>query len=281
MKVFSKITDTEAYISSLKEQALSLGFVPTMGALHKGHVSLIEKASRENDVTVSSIFVNPIQFNNQEDFDRYPVQFEKDIEMLERAGCHLVFIPSVAEMYPEPVNDTYDFGVLDKVMEGASRAGHFNGVAIVVKKLLQIMQPDKAYFGEKDFQQLQVIRYLVTTHNIPVEIIPCPIIREPDGLAMSSRNMRLTLEERKTAPLIYQTLLRCAEASSSLTVQQVKSLFLSEISLFPEFRLDYFEIAEESTLQPIHSWQESENPRAFVAVFLGNVRLIDNLKIIL
>jgi pantoate--beta-alanine ligase len=281
MKVFSKIKDANTYISSLKEQSLSLGFVPTMGALHNGHLSLIEKASRENDLTISSIFVNPIQFNNQEDFNKYPVQYTKDIEMLEEAGCDMVFIPSVAEMYPEPVNDKYDFGILDKVMEGASRAGHFNGVAIVVKKLLEIMQPDKAYFGEKDFQQLQIILHLVKTHNIPVEIIPCPIIREPDGLAMSSRNVRLSIEERKIAPQIYRTLLRCAEASSSLTVQQVKSLFLSEISLYPEFRLDYFEIAEESTLQPISSWQESKNPRAFVAVFLGNVRLIDNLKIIL
>jgi pantoate--beta-alanine ligase len=261
--------------------SLSVGFVPTMGALHQGHLSLIEKACRENDKTVCSIFVNPIQFNNKDDFEKYPVQSEKDIEMLKNAGCDMVFVPSVNEMYPEPVTDLFDFGMLDKVMEGASREGHFNGVAIVVKKLLEIIEPDKAYFGEKDFQQLQIIKYLVKTNHLQAEIVSCPIIREPDGLAMSSRNIRLSALYREIAPQIYKTLMKCSNLAPSYTVQEVKSLFFSEISLFPEFRLDYFEIADETTLQPIINWTESKNPRAFVAVFLGNVRLIDNMKIIL
>jgi pantoate--beta-alanine ligase len=281
MKVFNKIKDTKDYITSIKNQSFSLGFIPTMGALHQGHLSLIEKASRENDITICSIFVNPIQFNNKEDFDKYPVQSGKDIEILEGAGCDMVFIPSVAEMYPEPVNELNDFGLLDQVMEGASRAGHFNGVVIVVKRFFEIMRPDKAYFGEKDFQQLQIIRHFVKTNNIPVEIVSCPIIREADGLAMSSRNVRLSPEERKIAPQIYRTLQKCSYFSSTLSVQQVRSLFLKEISVFSEFRIDYFEIADETNMQPISNWSESKNPRAFVAVFLGNVRLIDNIKIIL
>jgi pantoate--beta-alanine ligase len=281
MKVFSKIKDVKDYISSLRKFSLSVGFVPTMGALHQGHLSLIEKASRDNKITICSIFVNPIQFNNKDDFEKYPVQSEKDMEMLEKAGCDIVFIPAVGEMYPEPVKDLYDFGMLDKVMEGAFREGHFNGVAIVVKKLFEIIQPQKAYFGEKDFQQLQIIKYLVNTNNLTVEIVSCPIIRESDGLAMSSRNIRLTAGQREIAPQIYKALKKCSNLAANHTVQEIKSLFISEISQFPEFRLDYFEIAEEATLQPIDKWTESINPRAFVAIVIGNVRLIDNMKIIL
>jgi len=281
MKIFTKIIDVGDYIASLKKRQLSLGFVPTMGALHQGHLSLIEKASADNDISVCSIFINPIQFNNTEDFEKYPVQSEKDIEMLEKAGCDIVFIPSLNEMYPEPVKESYDFGMLDKVMEGEFREGHFNGVAVVVKKLLEIIKPDKAYFGEKDFQQLQIIRQLVKSNQLPVEIVPCPIVREADGLAMSSRNVRLSAEERKIAPAIYHSLKKCSKVNPGQTVEEVKSLFLSEISMYPEFRPDYFEIADESTLQPITNWSESANPRAFVALFLGKVRLIDNIKIIL
>lgn len=281
MKAYSSIIDLKDYLSSLKEKSLTLGFVPTMGALHQGHLSLIEKASQENDVVISSIFVNPIQFNNKEDFDKYPIQSEKDIEMLEKAGCDIVFAPSVAEMYPEPSKQVYDFGMFDKVMEGAFREGHFNGVAIVVKRLFDIVGPDKAYFGEKDFQQLQIIRHLVKTLHMSIEIVPCPIIREADGLAMSSRNMRLTEAERALAPLIYRALRECTQEMKGKSVTEIKAFFVSEMSKFPEFRLDYFEIAEETTVQPIKSLSESENPRAFVAVFLGNVRLIDNMKIIL
>ncbi len=281
MKVFSKITDTSEYVLSLKKQGLILGFVPTMGALHSGHLSLIEKSCRENNQTACSIFINPIQFNNKEDFEKYPVQFEKDIEMLRQSGCDLVFIPSVAEMYPQPSTDVYDFGMLGKVMEGEFREGHFNGVAIVVKKLLDIIQPERAYFGEKDFQQLQIIKHLVKTKHISVEIIPCPIIRENDGLAMSSRNVRLSHHEREIAPEIFRILQNCFSVIPEKSVAEVKSLFLSSISQFPEFRVDYFEIAVEETLQPVSSWLESKNVRLFVAVFLGNVRLIDNMKIIL
>lgn len=281
MKVLSKIKEVEDYIAIQQHKSLSVGFVPTMGALHQGHLSLIEQASRENDITVCSIFVNPLQFNIKEDFEKYPIQSGKDIEMLEKTGCNMVFVPSVAEMYPGPIRQVYDFGKLENVMEGASREGHFNGVAIVVIRLFEITQPDRSYFGEKDFQQLQIIRHLVKTNNLSVEIVSCPIIREFDGLAMSSRNVRLTLEERKIAPHIFRSLTKCLELGSTRTVQQVKSMFLNEISIFPEFRIDYFEIADENTMQPISKWSESKNPRAFVAIFLGKVRLIDNIKIIL
>jgi pantoate--beta-alanine ligase len=281
MRVFSKINDINDYVASLKQHSSTIGFVPTMGALHYGHLTLIEKSTNENDVTICSIFINPVQFNNKEDFENYPVQTAKDIEMLEQSGVNALFAPSVAEMYPDPVKDKYDFGKLDKVMEGALREGHFQGVAIVVKRLFDIILPSKAYFGEKDFQQLQIIRHLVNSRQIPVEIIPCRIIRESDGLALSSRNLRLTAEERIVAPVIYRTLIKCFELRSTFSVQQLKTLFTSEISKYPQFHLDYFEIADETTLMPIQNWTESKNPRAFVAVFLGKVRLIDNLKLIL
>jgi pantoate--beta-alanine ligase len=281
MKVFSKISDINDYVATLRQHSSTIGFVPTMGALHYGHLSLIERSTNENDVTICSIFINPVQFNNKEDFENYPVQTENDIEMLEQSGVNALFAPSVAEMYPDSVKDKYDFGKLDKVMEGASREGHFQGVAIVVTRLFDIILPSKAYFGEKDFQQLQIIRHLVKSKQIPVEIIACGIIRESDGLAMSSRNLRLTAEERMVAPVVYRTLIKCFELRSTFSVQQLKSFFSEEISKYPVFRLDYFEIADEKTLQPIKNWAESKNPRAFVAVFLGKVRLIDNMKLIL
>ncbi|MEI6852134.1 MAG: pantoate--beta-alanine ligase [Bacteroidota bacterium] len=281
MKAYSSIIDLKNHLASLKEKSLTLGFVPTMGALHQGHISLIEKASQENDIVICSIFVNPIQFNNKEDFEKYPIQSERDKEILKNAGCDIVFMPTAAEMYPEPPKHVYDFGRLDKVMEGAFREGHFNGVAIVVKRLFDIVRPDKAYFGEKDFQQLQIIRQMVKSEHMFIEIVSCPIIREADGLAMSSRNMRLTEEERALAPSIYRTLKICTQEMKGKNVTEIKAFFVSEMSKFPEFRLDYFEIAEEITLQPIKSLNESKNPRAFVAVFLGNIRLIDNMKIIL
>lgn len=268
-------------MSTLRVPNLTVGFVPTMGALHQGHISLIKKAKKENDLCVCSIFVNPIQFNNPDDFKRYPVQMEKDIPMLKDAGCDVLFKPDKNEMYPVPVDTKYDFGELEKVMEGAFRPGHFNGVAIVVKRLFEIIKPDKAYFGEKDYQQLQIIKMLVKKEKIPVTIVPCQIIRDADGLALSSRNALLSGHERAVAPKIAAILNECSSLAHQMSVPEVKSYIQSKIAAIPEFKLDYFEIADATTLQPVSTWDESSQLRAFIAVYLDNVRLIDNVRIFL
>ncbi|HFB61616.1 MAG TPA: pantoate--beta-alanine ligase, partial [Bacteroidetes bacterium] len=197
MKKFTTIKETKEYLSGQKAAGKTIGFVPTMGALHEGHLELMRRARKENDLLVVSIFVNPIQFNNPDDLKKYPRTLEDDMEKLKSVDCNVLFAPDAAEMYPEKVTTQYDFGELDKVMEGKFRPGHFNGVAVVVKKLFDIVQPHRAYFGEKDFQQLAIIKKLVEMENIPVEIVPCPIVRDPAGLAMSSRNRLLTPEQRK------------------------------------------------------------------------------------
>ncbi len=279
MQIFSQIKDIKTAIGLLKNENSTIGFVPTMGALHKGHISLIDKAKSENDYVVCSIFVNPVQFNNKEDFDKYPIQNDVDIELLKKNRCDVLFIPSVKEVYPKAPNENFSFGQLEKVMEGAFRPGHFNGVAIVVKKLFEIINSDKAYFGEKDFQQLMIIQALVKQLNLDIEIVPCPIIREADGLAMSSRNVRLTEHQRAIAPQIYALLKNCVEHSAIASVAEVKAEFVAKISAIPEFKLDYFEIADENNFQSISSWEDSKSPRAFAAIFIDNVRLIDNMKI--
>jgi pantoate--beta-alanine ligase len=220
--------------------------------------------------------VNPIQFNNPEDLEKYPRTLENDLQLLEQTGCDLVFIPSVEEMYPGPVMEKYDFGDLERVMEGEHRPGHFNGVAIIVKKLFDIFQPDKAYFGEKDFQQLRIIQALVRKEKIPVEIIPCPTVRELDGLAMSSRNRRLTPEERLRAPEMYRTLLLAGELAIKIPVNEVKSICIARLES-KGFRVDYFEIADIESLQPSDTWETHGGMIACVAAFLGKVRLIDNM----
>ena len=206
MNVYNFIVDIQRFVEEKHNLGLKVGFVPTMGALHEGHLSLINRAKKDNDIVVSSVFVNPIQFNNPTDLEKYPRTPERDIEKLEQAGCDAVFMPSVDEMYPEKVEEHYDFGDLERVMEGACRPRHFNGVAIVVRKLFEIVTPDRAYFGEKDFQQLAIIKKMVQNLNMNLEIVPCPIIRENDGLAMSSRNVRLNETERAIAPQIFATL---------------------------------------------------------------------------
>ncbi|MEI6122466.1 MAG: pantoate--beta-alanine ligase [Bacteroidota bacterium] len=278
MQVFNHINSIKTAIALLKANKNKIGFVPTMGALHKGHLSLLAKARSENDITVGSIFVNPVQFNQQEDFEKYPVQNDTDIALLKQAGCDMVFMPSVNEMYPEPPTEKFYFGQLETVMEGAFRLGHFNGVAIVVKKLFEIISPDSAYFGEKDFQQLQIVKQLVKQLELNIEIIACPIIREADGLAMSSRNVRLTDHQRQIAPQIYNLLKTFANQTERFSVGEIKSEFVKAMQAIPEFKLDYFEIVDEENLQPITHWAAAENPRAFVAVFMDNVRLIDNMK---
>ncbi|MCU0370462.1 MAG: pantoate--beta-alanine ligase [Bacteroidales bacterium] len=270
------IKETRHYLESLRTSGKLLGFVPTMGALHEGHLRLVERARRENSLVACSIFVNPIQFNNPEDLEKYPRTVENDIELLQDTGCDLVFVPSVEEMYPGPVTEKYDFGALERVMEGASRPGHFNGVAIVVKKLFDIIQPDTAYFGEKDFQQLRIIQSLVKMEQIPVTIIPCPTVREPDGLAMSSRNRRLSPLERSLAPEIYHTLLSAREMVSHIPLSEIKRISGDRLEK-KGFRVDYFEIADIETLQPAGTLSASAGLIACVAAFLGNVRLIDNM----
>ncbi|MBP6872735.1 MAG: pantoate--beta-alanine ligase [Bacteroidales bacterium] len=276
MKIFHTISETRAWLDEQKAAGKSSGFVPTMGALHRGHTELIRRSVSENDITGCSIFVNPIQFNNPEDLEKYPRTLETDVAMLEEAGCDLVFVPSVKEMYPEPVTEKYHFGPLEQVMEGAHRPGHFNGVAVVVKKLFDIFQPDRAYFGEKDYQQLAIIRALVKMKNIPVGIVPCPTVREADGLAMSSRNRRLTPEERAIAPEIYRTLDLAADLAGIKSVAEVKQLACDRLTE-KGFVVDYFEFSDAVTLQPVDAWDQAPEIIGCVAAFLGNVRLIDNL----
>jgi pantoate--beta-alanine ligase len=276
MLVINKIVEIRKYLDGVRISGKTIGFVPTMGALHPGHLDLVARACRENDLAGCSIFVNPIQFNNPEDLTKYPRTLDEDLRLLEESGCDLVFVPSVKEMYPGPVVEKYDFGALESVMEGAHRPGHFNGVAIVVRKLFDIFQPDRAYFGEKDFQQLRIIQTLVKTEKIPVEIVPCPTVREPDGLAMSSRNRRLSAEERAVAPEIYRTLIRARELANKISFEEIRKSSIKSLES-KGFKVDYFEIADPVTLQTLKAREENSGAIACVAAFLGSVRLIDNM----
>ncbi len=279
MIVYSSIKDIQSAIRQHRADGHSIGFVPTMGALHRGHISLLEQSIKENDITIVSIFINPMQFNNKQDLEKYPRTLEDDCEKLEEAGCNIVFAPSAGEMYPEEVKEHYDFGQLEKVMEGEHRPGHFNGVAVVVKRLFDICMPNKAYFGEKDFQQLAIIKALVEQENIPLEIIGCPIIREEDGLAMSSRNVRLSPEERSIAPEIFKSLNWIKQQAGERSIGEIEILAEEKLDTTPGMKVEYICIADENTLMPVQSWDEADNIRAFIALFMGDVRLIDNLKI--
>ncbi len=279
IKILKTRAEAAEFAASVRFSGKTMGFVPTMGALHEGHLSLVRRALQENDYCIASIFVNPIQFNNPEDLEKYPRTPERDLQMLEEVGCHAVFMPTVQEMYPDEVTESYDFGHLDKVMEGAFRPGHFNGVAIVVRRLFENVQPHRAYFGEKDYQQLAIIRELVRKYRIPVEIIPCPIVREPDGLAMSSRNMRLTPADRSKAPLIYKTLQEARKMSQNHDVGTVKKWVLETLKSIEGFEPEYFEIASGETLLPVNNWEEAQKVMGFVVVWLGGVRLIDNIEL--
>jgi len=277
MYLFHTIDEIRHHLAGLKKEGRSIGFVPTMGALHLGHLELVRRAGLENDIAVVSIFVNPIQFNNPEDLKKYPRTLEADMGKLNTTHCSIVFAPSVEEMYPEPDTSEFDFDELDKVMEGQFRPGHFRGVGVVVKKFFEIVEPDKAYFGEKDFQQLAIIKHMVRELNFPVEIVPCPIVREPDGLAMSSRNERLTAEERSIAPAIYEALCRVKESYSWFTPEGIGKMVIGDIEQNPLFRVEYAQVVDTGTLQPFHEWEETEHAILCIAVFLGQVRLIDNI----
>jgi len=276
-----QIIQTIAQLKSLLNANKTIGFVPTMGALHEGHLSLVSFAKSNNDITVVSIFVNPTQFNNHEDFQNYPQTLKSDLDKLSLHNVDIVFTPTEKEMYPEPDTRVFDFGTLDKMMEGKHRPGHFNGVAQIVSKLLAIVEPDKAYFGEKDFQQLTIIKQLVRQLNLPVNIVSCPIVREPDGLAMSSRNMRLSPSQRKNAALISQTLFKSQKLVKSFDVEKLKNWIIDNINKNPDLNVEYFEIVDDKELIPISSWDEPKNRIGCIAVNVGKIRLIDNIRYIL
>lgn len=256
-----------------------IGFVPTMGALHDGHRSLVERARKENRTVVVSVFVNPTQFNDKNDLKHYPRTPEADIRLLEEVGVDYVFMPAVEEIYPEPDTRVFDFGQIDKVMEGATRPGHFNGVAQVVSRLFDIVRPARAYFGEKDFQQIAVIRAMVAQLKLPVEIVECPIVRDADGLALSSRNQLLDPAHRAAAPHIYATLKAGAERSHELTPAELKAWVTAEVERNPLLKVIYYQSVDADTLLEVGSWSDSAHIQGCIAVQAGEIRLIDNIRI--
>lgn len=277
MKTVKTKSDLAKLLDLHRDKKENIGFVPTMGALHDGHISLVKMARERNKVVVVSIFVNPIQFNNPEDLKKYPRTFEEDAALLKDNGVDYVFYPEVHEMYPEEAKEKYDFGSLEKVLEGAFRPGHFNGVGVVVKRLFDIVNPDQSFFGKKDFQQLAIIRKLVEIENIPVEIIAGETKREKDGLAMSSRNIRLTKYERTLAPQIYANLQYTKVNKTEKTPLELEEAAIANLS--SNFDVEYFKICDGHSLQSISSWEETDYPVALVAAHLGKVRLIDNLEL--
>lgn len=277
MELVHTVDALKAALATQKKQLKSVGFVPTMGALHQGHLSLVHQAGAESDFVVVSIFVNPTQFNNKEDLARYPRNLDADLAMLQGTPCQLVFAPSVNEMYPVEDHRVFDFGKLDKVMEGLHRPGHFNGVAQVVSRLFEMVEPDKAFFGLKDFQQLAIVKQMVAQLKLPVEIVACPIVREPDGLAMSSRNTLLSPQQRASAVLISQTLFAALNKADEFTVAALKQWVVETIDQNPELQTEYFEIVEDQQLQSVTSWTDAGNKIGCIAVHCGKVRLIDNV----
>ncbi len=287
MQTVTTTAALSAAIHDAKQANRTIGLVPTMGALHEGHLSLIRRARQENDLVVVSIFVNPIQFNNKEDLAKYPRTLEADCTAAASAGADIAFAPSVEEMYPEPVTTVYHFGPIEEVMEGPRRPGHFSGVAVVVRRLFDLTQPTRAYFGEKDFQQIAIIRNLLEQIKYPIQLVPCPIVRADDGLALSSRNMRLSPEARAIAPNIYATLTQAVEMSEFEDVDTVRDWVLDTLSTFhqvnslPEglcFEPEYFEIVNDTTLQPIADWHDAPGVVGCIAVWLDGVRLIDVIR---
>lgn len=278
MKIVNSIKELKCYLADEKRNNKRIGLVPTMGALHNGHLSLVKRCAEENDVCVVSVFVNPTQFNDKNDLVTYPRTLDKDCALLEPAGCDYVFAPSEQEMYPEPDTRTFDFGTVSAVMEGARRPGHFNGVAQIVSRLFYIVEPENAYFGEKDFQQIAVIRAMVKQLDIPVKINDCPIVREADGLALSSRNVRLTPEQRQKAPLIARTLKESTTFVPEKSVQDVIDYVVNAINADPVMRVEYFEIVDGNSMESIRNWSDTNYPVGCITVYCGEVRLIDNIK---
>lgn len=278
MLVVDTIEQLRSYLAAARAEGKSVGLVPTMGALHEGHASLVERSVAENGVTVVSVFVNPTQFNDKGDLERYPRTLDADCRLLERLGASCVFAPSVEEVYPEPDTRVFDFTPLDKVMEGIYRPGHFNGVAQIVSKLFMYVEPDRAYFGEKDFQQLAIIREMVRQMDFKLEIVGCPIVREQDGLALSSRNALLTEEQRRTALAISKTLFASVEYSANHTLADTKQMVEEAIAATEGLELEYYEVVDGNTLQPVAAWDDAPYIVGCITVCCGKVRLIDNIR---
>lgn len=280
MEIISTVAALREAVAKAKAADLTVGLVPTMGALHAGHLSLIERARKECGFVVVSVFVNPTQFNNPDDLRTYPRTVEADCAKLEEASVDVAFVPSVEEIYPEPDTRVFDLGPVASVMEGAMRPGHFNGVAQVVSKLFDYAMPDKAYFGEKDFQQIAVIRRMAEIEGFKTDIVACPIKREADGLAMSSRNVRLTPAQRELAPVIHQVLADNADMSKDgLDLESLREMVIEEINSYDGMEVEYYEIVDPATLQPLASWDEAKNGAVgCITVWMGDVRLIDNIK---
>ena len=277
MKVVNTVAELNAALAPLKREGV--GFVPTMGALHAGHRSLVERARRENDTVVVSVFVNPTQFNDKNDLKNYPRTPEADCAILEAAGADIVFMPTVEVIYPEPDTRQFDFGMVDKVMEGATRPGHFNGVAQVVSRLFALVNPARAYFGEKDFQQIAVIRAMCAQLGLSLEIVDCPIIRDTDGLARSSRNTLLTPEHRAAAPHIYEVLSAATTKLGEMTPQQLTAWVVEQVESNPLLKVIYFQAVDALSLQQVENWADSNRIQGCIAVQAGEIRLIDNIKL--
>ena len=279
MKVLKSKKTLIDYVERQREMGKKIGFAPTMGALHEGHLSLYKAAKKENDEVISSIFVNPTQFNNPDDFQKYPKTLEKDLELLEKAGVDAVYVPNVEEMYPDGLNSKkYDFDGLENEMEGKYRPGHFDGVGTIVEELFRQVQPHNAYFGEKDYQQLAIIKKMVEKTKLPVKIHEVPTLREEDGLAMSSRNVRLTETQRKEATIIYETLEKVKEWFKVISLEEIKQK-VTDIFRNSNFELEYFVIADEKTLKETDYFYKDKNYRAFIVAYADTVRLIDNMHL--
>jgi len=276
MQLIHTKNELQEQISKLKKQGKTIGFVPTMGALHQGHLSLMQRAKSENQIVICSIFVNPIQFNNLTDLEKYPRNLNADINFI-KDWVDIVFAPSTAELYPEPPAEKFNFGTLETVMEGKFRPGHFQGVAIVVSRLFHLIEPNTAYFGEKDFQQLAIIKQMVKDLNLAVKIIPCPIIREANGLAMSSRNRRLSKDSFEKAALIYKTL-KDSTLLKNKKLEDIQRAVIQDIEKECIFEVEYFELVDSNTLQPLSDWNSTDYVVGCIAVYLENIRLIDNIR---
>lgn len=277
MITINSVSELWETVSKFRNEGKTIGLVPTMGALHEGHLSLVNRCRKENDVVVVSVFVNPTQFNNKEDLRTYPRTEEADRALLESAGCDIAFMPTVEEIYPEPDTRVFALGRVAEVMEGAMRPGHFNGVAQIVSKLFMFVEPDRAYFGEKDFQQIAVIRSMVKSEGFKLEIVPCPIVREADGLAKSSRNVRLTPEMRKVAPNIARILNESKEYAKSHTVGETEKYVVDAINSYDGMEIEYYQIVDGISLEHLTSWDETGYAVGCVTVYCGDVRLIDNI----
>lgn len=280
MKVLHTIQDLKAELKAYRNEGKSVGLVPTMGALHAGHASLVERSVRENDVTVVSVFVNPTQFNDKNDLAKYPRTLEKDCELLEEKGATIAFAPSVEEVYPEPDTRVFSYPPTDEVMEGGFRPGHFNGVCQVVSKLFMMVEPDRAYFGEKDFQQIAVIKRMAEDQKFKLEICPCPIVREESGLALSSRNTLLTAEEKDIAVNISKTLFASLDYAKSHSLEDTKQWVIDTLNGIDGLEVQYYEIVDGTSLASLKEWEDSEDIVGCITVFCGQipVRLIDNIR---